>query len=63
MEQKGGRGMRLIEKAVMACIPERPDSLRQEEDFAKLDDRFLSYPPLAIEQSRLVISSMAERMR
>ena len=55
--------MRLIEKAVMVCIPERADSLRQEEDFAKLDDRFLSYPPLAIEQSRLVISSMAERMR
>ena len=55
--------MRLIEKAVMACIPERPDSLRQEEDFAKLDDRFLSYPPLAIEQSRLVLGSMAERMR
>ena len=55
--------MRLIERAVVACIPDKPESLRQEEDFAKLDERFLSYPPLAIEQTRLVISSMAERMR
>ena len=55
--------MRLIEKAVVSLIPDREGALRTEEDFAKLDERFLSYPPLAIEQSRLVLGSMAETMR
>ncbi len=55
--------MSLIEKAVTACIPDREDSVRSEEDFEKLDERFLSYPPLAVEQCRLVVGSMAEKVQ
>jgi len=50
----------LIEKIVIKAIREDAASLAQNKIFERLESRFLNYPPLAIEQSRLVINEMAK---
>ena len=52
-----------LEKLVNVLIKERPnvDKAAELEDFERLEDRFLQYPALAIEQVRLTTISMACR--
>ena len=49
-----------IEKFVTKCVKEDELSKAQNKDFERLEKRFLNYPQLAVEQSRLVINSMAQ---
>jgi len=53
----------LLEHLVCWLFPEDPDALAQQQDMDRLEERFLSHPALAIEQSRLVTNSMAEKAR
>jgi len=52
-----------LEKLVNWLIKDKPnaDEEASREDFERLEERFLIHPPLAIEQSRLTIISMACR--
>ena len=50
-----------LEKLVDLFIKDKPDARRETEDFNRLEERFVDHPPLAIEQSRLTINSMARR--
>ena len=53
--------IRLIEKLACALVREKPGSrLPAEQDMDRLEERFLTHPALALEQSRLVTNSMAE---
>ena len=49
----------LLEKLVCAMCPEGEEAATQKADMDRLEPRFLAHPPLSIEQSRLVIDSMA----
>ena len=49
----------LLEKCVCLLIPENPESIREEQEMDRLEERFLQHPALAIEQSRITINSMA----
>jgi len=53
----------LLEKLVCKLFPDNEESLQQQADMDRLESRFLSNPALAIEQSRIVIGSMAEKTR
>ena len=54
----------LLEKLVVWLVPDSSDSqLREQHDMDRLEERFLQHPALAIEQSRLVTDSMAEKAR
>ena len=53
----------LLEKLVKWLFPTDPATLLQEQDMDRLEERFLQHPALAIEQSRLVTDSMAEKSR
>ena len=49
----------LLEKCVCLLIPENPESIREEQEMDRLEERFLQHPALAIEQSREVTAAMA----
>lgn len=49
----------LLEKLVCAMFPEGEEAAKEKADMDRLEPRFLAHPPLSIEQSRLVIDSMA----
>ena len=49
----------LLEKLVCAIFPEGEEAAAEKADMDRLEPRFLAHPPLSIEQSRLVIDSMA----
>ena len=50
----------LIEKLVVALIPGNPADEAITRDMDRLEERFLAYPTLAVEQTRLTINKMAE---
>ena len=52
---------RVIEKVSSFLVPEtEEDEEENEENFALLEERFLTYPPIAINQSHKAIISMAQ---
>ena len=54
----------LLEKLVVWLVPDSSGSqLLERHDMDRLEERFLQHPALAIEQSRLVTDSMAEKAR
>lgn len=53
----------VLERLVCRLFPDDKEQMEQQKDMDRLEDRFLANPPLAIEQSRLVINSMAELTR
>ncbi len=54
----------LLEKLVAWLVPDSSGSqLLEQHDMDLLEERFLQHPALAIEQSRLVTASMAEKAR
>ena len=53
----------LFEKLMTSLIPEDPSEAAQTEDMKRLEERFLAYPTLAVEQTRLTINKMAELTR
>ena len=55
--------LRPTEKILRAVLPGNPDEDADQEAFDRLEERFLQYPPLAIEQSRLTVDAMASRTR
>ena len=50
----------LMERIVCLLFPDRAQA-PEEQEMDRLEERFLQHPALAIEQSRLVICSMAEK--
>ncbi len=50
----------LIEKLMEALIPGNPADEEKTRDMDRLEERFLAYPTLAVEQTRLTINKMAE---
>ena len=50
----------LIEKLMIALIPGNPADEANTRDMDRLEERFLAYPTLAVEQTRLTINKMAE---
>ena len=50
----------LLEKLVCWLIKDRPGEYSSDAEFARLDERFLKSPALAIEQCRETINSMAD---
>lgn len=52
--------IRQIEQLVVRLVKEDALAKAQNKDFERLEERFLNYPSLAVEQSRLVINSMAQ---
>ncbi|MGM9545867.1 MAG: Na/Pi cotransporter family protein [Vescimonas sp.] len=53
----------LLEKLVIWLIPDKGNELLEQHDMDRLEERFLQHPALAIEQSRMVTDSMAEKAR
>ena len=53
----------LFEKLAVRLIPSDPEEEAETEDMKRLEERFLSYPTLAVEQTRLTINKMAELTR
>ncbi len=53
----------LIEKLITRLVPADPQAEAQTEDMKRLEERFLAYPTLAVEQTRLTINKMAELTR
>ena len=53
----------LIEKLMIRLIPNDPQEMEETEDMNRLEERFLAYPTLAVEQTRLTMSKMAELTR
>ncbi|MBQ3864258.1 MAG: Na/Pi cotransporter family protein [Clostridia bacterium] len=49
----------LIEKAVVKIIPAQSEDSEETADMERLEERFLAYPSLAVEQSRMAIETMA----
>ena len=54
---------RQIEKVVDLLVPDKPQQKPVEPEAVRLEERFIQHPALAIEQSRLVTDSMAEKAR
>lgn len=52
-----------IEKFVFWLVKDTEEDLEEQADFDLLEERFLAYPPLAIEQSHLAINGMAKKAR
>jgi len=50
----------LIEKLVVRLVPGNPADEEKTRDMDRLEERFLAYPTLAVEQTRLTINKMAE---
>ena len=50
----------LIEKLMMKLVPANPQEEAETEDMKRLEERFLAYPTLAVEQTRLTIAKMAQ---
>jgi phosphate:Na+ symporter len=50
----------LIEKLMIRLVPSNPEEEAETEDMKRLEERFLKYPTLAVEQTRLTINKMAE---
>ena len=53
----------VIEKLVVALVPGNPVEDEDVRDMDRLEERFLAYPTLAVEQTRLTINKMAELTR
>lgn len=53
----------LMEELVIWLIPDKENELLEQHDMDRLEERFLQHPALAIEQSRMVTDSMAEKAR
>ena len=51
----------LLDKLVRFLIKDRPEASTLPPDMERLEERFIQHPALAIEQSRIVINSMAEK--
>ncbi len=51
---------RLLQRLVSFFVKEREDEKELSGAMDRLDERFLQHPPLAVEQSRLTINSMAQ---
>ena len=50
----------LIEKLMKKIVPDDPKDTAETEDMNRLEERFLAYPTLAVEQTRLTMRKMAE---
>jgi phosphate:Na+ symporter len=50
----------LIEKLMIRLVPADPQEEAETEDMKRLEERFLAYPTLAVEQTRLTMNKMAE---
>ena len=50
----------LIEKLMIRLVPADPQQEAETEDMKRLEERFLAYPTLAVEQTRLTIGKMAQ---
>ena len=55
--------IRPMEKLVCLMVPDKGADNADQEDMDRLEERFLQHPALAVEQSRLVTNSMAQRAR
>ncbi len=55
--------IRLIEKLVFGLIRDTPEDREEQADFDLLEERFLAYPALAINQSHRVMNGMAKSTR
>lgn len=55
--------IRLIEKLVFRLIKDTPEDQEEQADFDLLEERFLAYPALAINQSHRVMNGMARSTR
>ncbi len=53
----------LFEKLVTALIPSDSEEEAESEDMKRLEERFLAYPTLAVEQTRLTMNKMAQLTR
>lgn len=53
----------LLSRLLSSMIQESEIEKAANEDFDRLDDRFLIHPSLAVEQSRLTVNSMADKAR
>ncbi len=53
----------LFEKLMVRLIPSDPAEEAQTEDMKRLEERFLAYPTLAVEQTRLTMNKMAALTR
>ena len=53
----------LLERMVCRLLPNRGPVGPEEEDFARLESRFIQHPALAIEQSRQAVENMAGEAR
>jgi len=51
----------ILEKIICKMFPEGADAAAERADMDKLETRFLDHPALSINQSRMVIDSMAEK--
>ena len=52
---------KFLEKLACRLVKDSPEDLELLQDMDRLEERFLSHPALAVEQSRLTINSMARR--
>lgn len=50
----------LLEKLVIRLVPGNAEDEEKTRDMDRLEERFLAYPTLAVEQTRLTINKMAE---
>ena len=50
----------LIEKLMIRLVPANPQEEAETEDMKRLEERFLRYPTLAVEQTRLTMNKMAQ---
>ena len=50
----------LIEKLMIRLVPSDPMEEAETEDMKRLEERFLAYPTLAVEQTRLTMNKMAQ---
>ena len=53
----------LLERMVCRLLPNRGPVGPEEEDFARLESRFIQHPALAIEQSRQAVENMVSEAR
>ena len=53
----------MIEKTVTMLVKADPGEEEERKDMQRLEPKFLAYPPLAVEQSRLVINKMAKKTK
>ena len=53
----------LLDSLICRLIPDRGEHGREEEDFARMEVRFIEHPALAIEQSREAVGNMAMEAR